>query len=123
MTLIRYAGYDPDEARILFEPRRKRDIAYTPPSGNSVVSTVCRKHRITLEEFFGPRRIRKFSVARKEAIERLFANGMTLAGCARLIGRDKSTIAYWLHPEWRERKRASMRRYRSDGKAWEARAS
>jgi hypothetical protein len=95
-----------------YASRRKRDTAYTPPSGNSVVSSVCRKHCITLEEFFGPRRIRKFSLARKEAIERLFAKGMTLAACARLIGRDKSTIAYWLHPEWRERKRASMRRYR-----------
>lgn len=71
----------------------------------SIVLTVCREHRVRPDEFFSRRTDRKFVRCRVEAIKRLREAGFSQAGIARMVRREYSTVRYWLHPEYRERRR------------------
>lgn len=78
----------------------------------SIVLTVCRELKIHPTEFFGNKRERRLSAARRIAIERLKAAGFNNAAVARLMKRNYSTIQYWLHPEYRERRVGYYRDFR-----------
>lgn len=78
----------------------------------SIVLDICHERLILPEEFFGPRRNKRLVEARKAAIEAFRAAGFSLRGTARMIRRDHTTVCYWLHPKWRDRKRNKMRQYR-----------
>lgn len=80
-------------------------------TSHPIILAICREHLITPEEFFGNRRTRRLTSARKMAIELLRAKGLSLMGCARLIRRDRETIRYWLYPKVRDQRRTRMKRY------------
>lgn len=79
----------------------------------SIVLDVCQRHHISPDEFFGRRRHRKLVEARISAIMAFRAAGFSVRGTARMMRCNHSSVAYWLNPDARDRKRATMRRYRS----------
>lgn len=71
----------------------------------SIVLDICKKYRIKPQDFFdGKKRNRKMGRARRAAIEALFAAGFSAAGVARMTRLNYSTIQYWTHPKYRERR-------------------
>lgn len=77
----------------------------------SIVLQVCREHKIHPTEFFGPRRYRKLVKARRVAIDRLLAAGFNMAGAARMIKRNYSTVRYWKNPKIRAASNRYSRQY------------
>lgn len=78
-----------------------------------IVPDVCKTFGISREEFYARRRTPELIEARCAAIWALRNAGMSTKAIARMVKRDHTTICYWLHPEWRERKREVMRRRRA----------
>jgi hypothetical protein len=77
----------------------------------SIVLDVCRELRIHPEEFFGPKRDRRLTRARRIAIKRLIASGFSMAGAARMIRRNYSTVRYWMRPNLRAKHNEYARNY------------
>lgn len=72
----------------------------------SIVIQVCQAYEIQPTEFFDPRkRERRLVRARLHAIIRLRDAGFSMAGIARAMRRDYSTIRYWMRPQMRSYKR------------------
>jgi hypothetical protein len=78
----------------------------------SIVLEVCRECKVHPAEFFGPGRDRRLSNARRLAIQKLKEAEFNNAAIARLMRRNYSTIQYWLHPEYRERRTGYYRNLR-----------
>lgn len=70
----------------------------------SIVLTVCEDLGITPEEFFGPQRQKRLTHARCLAISRMLEAGFSLAGIAAAIRRNYSTVQYWVHASYREKR-------------------
>lgn len=77
----------------------------------SIVVQVCRELKIRPDEFFGNGRDRRLTRARRIAIKRLIAAGFSMAGAARMIRRNYSTVRYWVHPKLREAHNEYARNY------------
>lgn len=77
----------------------------------SIVIQVCRELKIRPDEFFGSGRCRRLTRARRIAIKRLIAAGFNMAGAARMIRRNYSTVRYWENQKLRERHRERSRNY------------
>ena len=121
MTLIRYAGYDPHEIRLPFDPPKRRLTPRRPKpapcDGTLVIPTICCEHQVTQGEFFGPMQNRKVVEARRAAIEALRAKGLSLMACARLMKRDRETIRYWCNSDARAQRRLrNLKRSRKSGR-------
>jgi hypothetical protein len=71
----------------------------------SIVLTVCAEYLVSPADFFSHRTDRRFVRCRVEAIRRLRAAGFSQAAIARLVKREYSTVRYWLHPKYRERRK------------------
>ena len=71
----------------------------------SIVLTVCREHGISPSDFFSRRTDSKIVACRVAAIHKLRASGFNQMAISRLIKREYSVVRYWLHPEYRERKK------------------
>jgi transposase len=82
----------------------------------SIVLEVCREMKIRPADFFGNKRKGRPSTARRIAIERLKEAGFSNAGIARMVKRNYSTIQYWLHPEYRERRVGYFKQLRASRK-------
>jgi transposase len=75
--------------------------------GMAIIRGVCAHYRIPLATFLGPRRAGYLNQARLIAMRQMLAAGIHQAAIARLMGRDHSTIFYWLnHEEVSVRRRA-----------------
>jgi hypothetical protein len=83
----------------------------------SIVLEVCRELGIQPSDFFGNKRKGQLSVARRLAIERLKEAGLNNRGIASAMKLNYSTIQYWLHPEYRERRTHYFRQLRASRKA------
>lgn len=70
----------------------------------SIVLTVCEELNITPEDFFGPGRVKRLTHARRVAIQRLHDVGMSYASIASCIRRNYSSVQYWMHAEYREKR-------------------
>lgn len=79
-------------------------------TGKEIVRQVCEELQILEKEFFGPWRYPNLVEARKEAVARMKQAGFSNAKAGRCIGRDRSTVTHYLHPEYLERKRIRERR-------------
>ena len=77
----------------------------------SIVIQVCRELKIHPVEFFGPKRCRRLTRARRIAIKRLIAAGFSMAGAARMIQRNYSTVRYWMNPKLRQKHNEYARNY------------
>lgn len=77
----------------------------------SIVLQVCAEREIDPVEFFGPRRNARLVKARRIAIERFKEAGFTMAGTARMMRRNCTTIRYWLRPKERKRHNDYARAY------------
>lgn len=77
----------------------------------SIVVQVCRELKIHPNEFFGPKRDRRLTRARRIAIKRLLAAGFSMAGAARMIRRNYSTVRYWENPKLRAAHNERSRNY------------
>jgi chromosomal replication initiation ATPase DnaA len=78
---------------------------------DSIVLQVCRELKIHPDEFFGPKRDRRLTRARRIAIKRLIAAGFNMAGAARMIRRNYSTVRYWMNPKLRAAHNERSRNY------------
>jgi hypothetical protein len=86
----------------------------------SIVLNVCQQLRIHPAEFFGNGRDRRLSKARRVAIKKLKEAGFNNKAIARLIRRNYSTVQYWTHLEYRERRRSYYRNLRAAQKGAES---
>jgi chromosomal replication initiation ATPase DnaA len=77
----------------------------------SIVLTVCQELKIHPHEFFGSGRDHRLVRARRIAIKRLRAAGFSMAGIARMMKRNYSTIRYWVHPKLRKHHNEYARNY------------
>lgn len=85
--------------------------------GRAIIEDVMRHYKIQPSVFFGNRRgVHRVTKARRIAIGRLKDAGFNSAAIARLMKRNYSTIQYWLHPEYRERRTHYCRQLRASHK-------
>jgi hypothetical protein len=77
----------------------------------SIVLTVCEEMGITPEEFFGPRKLKHLTHARREAIDRMMAAGFSMTGVAAAIRRNYSSVQYWVYHDYRKRRSDYFREY------------
>lgn len=77
----------------------------------SIVLQVCRELKIHPYEFFGSGRDRRLTRARRIAIKRLIAAGFSMAGAARMIRRNYSTVRYWMRPKLKAKHNEYSRNY------------
>lgn len=80
----------------------------------SIVHTVCEQWGITEEEFFGYSRQQNLCQARRYAIMQLQAAGLSFRGIAVAMRRNYSTIQYWMHPEYQERRKIYYKKYHAE---------
>jgi hypothetical protein len=71
-------------------------------TGQEIVNAVMAKHRVGPKDFFGPSRFAHVVAARRAATLRLQADGMRVPMIARVMRRDRSSVRYWLRPDYRE---------------------
>lgn len=81
----------------------------------SIVLAICSEHDIAPADFFSGGTGRHLVQARVAAIHRLRDAGFNQAAVARLIRREYSVVRYWLHPEYRARKK--LTRQQREGKS------
>ena len=83
----------------------------------SIVLGICKKYRVKPADFFDPlKRTRKMGQVRRAAIEALLAAGFSGAGAARMTRLNYSTIQYWTHPEYREKRSRYFKRFNAERK-------
>lgn len=76
-----------------------------------IILDVCKNHRITLADFFGPTRHQTIVLARIEALSIFIGEKrLSLAATARILRRHRTTIQYWLSVQSREHRREYMRK-------------
>ena len=87
-------------------------ITHPQRQQTSIVLTICAKHNIAPDVFFGPSRSPRLSKCRQDAMLALHAAGFSYAEIGRLTRRDTSSVIYWVNSEYRERQRkqAQLRR-------------
>lgn len=83
----------------------------------SIVLTVCEELNVTPENFFGPRRKKQLTHARRVAIQRLHDAGFSYMAVARLIRRNYSTVQYWIHADYREQRSRYAAEYHAKPRA------
>lgn len=87
-----------------------------------IIKAVMREHLVGAQDFFGGCRIRRFTLARRAAAVRLSQTGLSRGVIARLMRREKTTIAYYINKEWRTKRKAAFSAYYHKQKAMEIRA-
>lgn len=70
----------------------------------SIVMAVCRECKVHPTEFFGRGKDKRLTKCRRLAIHRLHQAGFNYLAISRLMKRHYSTIMYWVHAEYRERR-------------------
>lgn len=69
--------------------------------GQAIIEAVMAKHRVGPKDFFGAGWPAHVVAARKAAALRLHAAGFRVPAIARVMRRDRSSVRYWLRPDYR----------------------
>lgn len=80
-----------------------------PLLGRKIIKAVLLEHGVTAEAFFSKRRHDRLVEARVDAAQRLERKGYTVARISRLLKREYSVVAGYLHPDWRARRKKRVR--------------
>lgn len=89
---------------------------------NPVILEVCRKHRITVNDFFSKKRNAKLMACRAEAAQIFRDRGNSWDAVARLLKRNRDTARYWLDDNVRQIRKAYMLKRWREAYKHEARA-
>ncbi|MGM4906286.1 hypothetical protein AB8B21_05585 [Tardiphaga sp. 866_E4_N2_1] len=80
-------------------------------SAEEIIADVLKRTRVSEEDFFGPFRAPRFTVARALAISEMTHAGMTKMAIARAIRRNHVTVVYWQRAEFRQKRKAYYENY------------
>lgn len=80
----------------------------------SIVLNVCAECGISSDEFFGKGRKQPLVDARRKAIVALHDAGFSYLAISHLIRRRYSTVMYWVHPQYRERRISYYKKYHQE---------
>lgn len=81
-------------------------------TGQEIIAAVMTQHRVGPKDFFGVGQAAHLVDARRAAIIRLKRAGWKVPMIAQVMRRDRSTVRYWLRPDYQARRvnYASQRR-------------
>ena len=89
---------------------------------NPIIIEVCRRHGVSLSDFFGKGRKKQVVACRKEAAGILRGRGNSWVVVGRLLRRNRDTARYWLDPNVRQIRKTYMLKRWHDVYKHEARA-
>lgn len=75
-------------------------------TGPEIVESIIATHAVNAEQFFSRSRVAEAVSARTSAIRALKETGFNNAAIGRLIGKDVTSVRYWVKPERRAKQMA-----------------